>query len=92
MQQRVQTFHRRAKPSSGAQLPITAALHAEHLTLFGDILHQNLPFVNPHFPDIDTIILIAFSPRHRTPQEKHDSMVSDQDTVDPERSILNEQT
>ena len=62
MQQRVQTFHRRAKPSSGAQLPITAALHAEHLTLFGDILHHILSFVNPYFRDIDTIILIAFSP------------------------------
>ena len=49
MQQRVQTFHRRAKPSSDAQLPITAALHAEHLTLFGIILHQVLLFVNPHF-------------------------------------------
>ena len=47
MQQRVQIFHRRLKPSSGAQLPITAALYAENLTLFADILHHKPVFVNP---------------------------------------------
>lgn len=34
MQQRVQIIHRRHQPSSAAQLPIAAALHAENLTLF----------------------------------------------------------
>ncbi len=34
MQQRVQLFHRRLSPSSAVQLPITAALNAEQLTLF----------------------------------------------------------
>ncbi len=38
MQQRVQLFHRRRLPSSAVQLPITAALNAEQLTLFGFII------------------------------------------------------
>ena len=29
-----------AKPSSAVQLPITATLHAEHLTLFALIIHH----------------------------------------------------
>ena len=40
MQQRVQIFHRRHKPSSAVQLPITATLNAEHLTLFNRIIHH----------------------------------------------------
>ncbi len=38
MQQRVQLFHRRPLPSSTVQLPITAALNAEQLTLFVTII------------------------------------------------------
>ena len=40
MQQRVQIFHRRHRPSSAVQLPITATLNAEHLTLFNRIIHH----------------------------------------------------
>ena len=41
MQQRVQIFHRRPVWSSSAvQLPITATLHAEHLTLFPNIIQH----------------------------------------------------
>ena len=44
MQQRVQIFHRRHTPSSAVQLPITATLNAEYLTLFAVII-QHLPAV-----------------------------------------------
>ena len=41
MQQRVQIFHRRPDRSSSAvQLPITATLHAEYLTLFAVIIQH----------------------------------------------------
>ena len=49
MQQRVQMIRRRQKPSSTVQLPITAALHAENLTLLLRILHHVAIFVNPYF-------------------------------------------
>ena len=49
MQQRVQIIRRRTMPSSAVQLPITAALHAENLTLFPCILHHLVIFVNPLF-------------------------------------------
>ena len=44
MQQRVQIFHRRHKPSSAIQLPITATLYAEHLTLsrLSYTIHQEM--------------------------------------------------
>ena len=51
MQQRVQMIRRRQKPSSTVQLPITAALHAENLTLLLRILHHLAIFVNPYFLD-----------------------------------------
>ena len=49
MQQRVQMIRRRQRPSSTVQLPITAALHAENLTLLLRILHHLAIFVNPYF-------------------------------------------
>ena len=58
MQQRVQIFHRRPKRSSSAvQLPITATLHAEHLTLFATIIHHLAANVNREmyqYIEIDT--------------------------------------
>ena len=49
MQQRVQIFHRRQRPSSAVQLPITATLYAEYLTLFGVIIHHMAANVNTLF-------------------------------------------
>ena len=49
MQQRVQIFHRRHKPSSAIQLPITATLNAEYLTLFVLIIHHAPENVNTFF-------------------------------------------
>ena len=55
MQQRVQILHRRHSPSSAAQLPITAALHAEDLTLFSCILHHIAKFVNTQMRILITV-------------------------------------
>ena len=60
MQQRVQIVHRRHSPSSEAQLPITAALHADDLTLFSCILHHIVKFVNTKMENIDNSFLIGF--------------------------------
>ena len=50
MQQRVQIFHRRpSRSSSAVQLPITATLYAEYLTLFGVIIHHMAANVNTYF-------------------------------------------
>ena len=49
MQQRVQIFHRRQTPSSAVQLPITATLNAEYLTLFVVIIQQMEGIVNREF-------------------------------------------
>ena len=57
VQQRVQIFHRRPRGSSSAvQLPITATLHAEHLTLFAVIIHHLPANVNRENIDIEKSI------------------------------------
>jgi hypothetical protein len=40
------------QPSSAVQLPITATLYAEHLTLFGIIIHHMAANVNRKYIDI----------------------------------------
>ena len=52
VQQRVQIFHRRPHGSSSVvQLPITATLHAEHLTLFAHIIQHLAANVNREYID-----------------------------------------
>ena len=67
MQQRVQMIRRRQQPSSAAQLPITAALHAENLTLLIRILHHHTKFVNPYFPNIGQFIVRFHAPDELRP-------------------------